>query len=108
MSWSYAFLGGGNVRVTIENIDLALKAYAEIRFNDFLLEKSNKHHIVNHIKSIENILKKFHTTITEEKIVACMEAYSNHRSPYRWDGEPVGEAGRENHREGIKSIIRLI
>ena len=44
--------------------------------------------------------------ITNDLIDAASKAYAEKRHPGRWDGEPWGIAGRENHRRAIKAALR--
>lgn len=45
---------------------------------------------------------------SEPEILAAEAAYTQYRSPARWDGPPWGECGTKNHRAGIKAAIQSL
>jgi len=46
--------------------------------------------------------------ITKEMVETASKAYSEKRHPSRWDGEPWGEAGRENHRRAVEAALKSV
>jgi hypothetical protein len=46
--------------------------------------------------------------VTNEMIERASQAYAEKRHPARWDGEPWGLAGQENHRMAIKNALESI
>lgn len=46
--------------------------------------------------------------ITIEMVERASDAYAKERHPSRWDGEPWGLAGQENHRKAIKNALKSI
>lgn len=45
---------------------------------------------------------------TKALIELAAKAYGTKRHPARWDGEPWGEAGQNNHRAAIKEVINVV
>ena len=46
--------------------------------------------------------------ITKKMIDKASKAYAEKRHPARWDGEPWGLAGQENHRRAIRNALESV
>ena len=52
------------------------------------------------------MMKRGHMKISVDMVEAAIKAYATKRHPVRWDGEPWGLAGIENHRRAITAALR--